>query len=266
MAGDTGANAFAAIILAAQRAGQVDPLAAAHGVSHKCLVPIDGAPLIRHVATALQATPGLARLRIVVEPDMVAPIRAVLPAGPAPVEFVAAAGNLADSVYAGAAGLDMPMLITTADNVLLTPPAAQAMLAAMAGGADVVLAMARKASVMAAHAQGQRRYYRFSDDEYSNCNLYGLANAKALAAAEMFRSGGQFAKKRSRLVMAIGPITLLLFRFGWLSLPGAMRRMGRRYGLAIVPAVIADGSHAIDVDNERTYKAAAELLERRRAG
>ena len=265
MAENTGAGVFAAIILAAQRAGQVDGLAAAHGVSHKCMVPIDGAPLIRHVAIALRATPGLACLRIVVEPDMAEPIRAVLPPGPAPVEFVAAAGNLADSVYAGAAGLDMPMLITTADNVLLTPPAAHTMVAAMAGGADVVLAMARKASVMAAHPEGQRRYYRFSDDEYSNCNLYGLANARALAAAELFRSGGQFAKKKSRLIMAIGPVNLLLFRVGWLSLPGAMRRMGRRFGLDIVPAVIADGSNAIDVDNERTYNAAAELLERRRA-
>jgi hypothetical protein len=36
---------FTAIILAAQRAGQLDPLAAEAGVSHKCLVPIVGAGL-----------------------------------------------------------------------------------------------------------------------------------------------------------------------------------------------------------------------------
>jgi GTP:adenosylcobinamide-phosphate guanylyltransferase len=259
---------FAAIILAGQRAGVVDPLAAAHGVSHKCLVPIDGAPLIAHVAAALQATPGLARLRVVAEPEAEAAIRAILPADPIAIEFVVAADNLADSARAGAAGLDMAMIVTTADNVLLTPHAARAMVDAMTGapaaGADVTLAMANKASVMAAHPEGQRRYYRFADDEYSNCNLYGLANHKALAAAEMFRSGGQFAKRRSRLIKAIGPLNLLLFRFGWLSLGGAMRRMGRRFRLAIAPVVIADGSHAIDVDNERTYRAAAELLRKRR--
>ncbi|HEY0269469.1 MAG TPA: NTP transferase domain-containing protein [Sphingomonas sp.] len=257
---DRVAPPFTAIILAAQRAGRVDPLAAAHGVSHKCLVPIVGRPLIGYVARALQATPGLAALRVVIEPEVVETVRRLLPPGPAPVEFVAAADNLADSVRAGAAGLDLAMLITTADNVLLTPPAARAMVEAMAAGADVTLAMASKASVMAAHPQGQRRYYRFSDDEYSNCNLYGLAGAKALAAAEIFRSGGQFAKKKSRLIMAIGPINLLLFRFGRLSLAGAMRRMGRRFRLRIVPVIIADGSHAIDVDNERTYDAAATLL------
>ena len=31
---------------------------------------------------------------------------------------------------------------------------------------------------MAAHPEGQRRYYGFSDDEYSNCNLYGLAGVE----------------------------------------------------------------------------------------
>jgi CTP:molybdopterin cytidylyltransferase MocA len=260
------APAFAAILLAAQRAGRIDPLAAAHGVSHKCLVPIDGAPLIAHVAAALQATAGLARLRIVIEPEAEAAVLAVLPPGPVPVEFARAADNLADSVHAGAAGIDLPLVITTADNVLLTPAAVTAMAEAMAAGADAVLAMANKASVMAAHPEGQRRYYRFSDDDYSNCNLYALANRKALAAAEMFRGGGQFAKQASRLMAAIGPLNLLLFRMRWISLAGAVRRIGRRFGLRGEAVVIPDGSHAIDVDNERTYGVAALLLEKRRVG
>ena len=46
-------------------------------------------------------------------------------------------------------------------------------------GADGVAAMARKASVLAAHPEGQRNFYRFRDDEYANCNVYALANRKA---------------------------------------------------------------------------------------
>ena len=42
-----------AIVLAAQRAGRLDPLAERAGVSHKCLVPIGGVPLITHVLTTL---------------------------------------------------------------------------------------------------------------------------------------------------------------------------------------------------------------------
>jgi len=70
--------------------------------------------------------------------------------------------------------------------------------------------MATKASVLAAHSEGQRRFYRFSDNEYSNCNLYAFAGARAISAAESFRSGGQFAKKPLRLVMAVGGVALAL--------------------------------------------------------
>jgi len=257
--------AFTAIVLAAQRAGRVDPLAEAAGVPNKSLVPIQGAPLIRHVVDALQATPGLTRVRIVVEARTASLVRAALPRGGAPVEFVDAADNLADSVYAAAKGVDQPMLVTTSDNVLLTPGAVRATLQAVAGGADVSLALATEAAVLAAHPEGQRRFYRFSDDAYSNCNLYAFAGAAAVGAAESFRSGGQFAKKPLRMIVHLGPINLALLLLGRLSLRGAIRRLSRRFGLKVEPVILADGAHAIDVDNPRTYACAEVLLERRGA-
>ena len=61
---------FFAVVLAAQRAGTIDPLAEAHGLTHKCLVPIEGSPLIAHLVVAMFATPGLRTQRIVVEPEV----------------------------------------------------------------------------------------------------------------------------------------------------------------------------------------------------
>jgi len=255
---------FAAVVLAGQRPGIVDPLAAEAGISHKCLVPIDGEPLINHVVAALRATPGIERLRIVVEPDMFGTIEAGLAGEQPPIEFIAAAGNLADSVFAGAQGLDQSIIVTTADNVLLTPEAVRQMLEKLQRGVDVALAMATKASVLAAHSEGQRRFYRFSDNEYSNCNLYAFAGARAISAAESFRSGGQFAKKPLRLVMAVGVVNVLLMLRGKLSLRNALERLSRRLKLRIEPVVLRDGSHAIDVDNERTLRIASLLLEKRR--
>ncbi|KAB0677328.1 NTP transferase domain-containing protein [Aureimonas leprariae] len=251
---------FAAIVLAAQRRGHVDPLAAEAGISHKCMVPIAGVPLIVHVASALLATAEIERLRIVVEPEMEASIRAVLPSAEARIEFVPAADNLADSVYAGADGIEGRMVITTADNVLLSPKAVRAMLATLSGGADAAVAFARRQAVLAAHPEGQRRFYRFADDSYSNCNLYAFAGARALAAAESFRGGGQFAKKPLRMVLAFGVVNvavLLLFRP---SLTATFARLSRRFGLRIDAVVLDDGANAIDVDNRRTYDVAATLL------
>ena len=254
---------FTAIVLAAQRAGAVDPLAASAGVGNKSLVAIHGAPLIRHVLEALIATPGLTRVRIVVEPETEAAIAAVIPRG-APVDFVVAADNLADSVYAAVVGVGQPMLITTSDNVLLTPGAARAVLGPLADGADVALALCTEASVRAAHPDGQRRFYRFADDAYSNCNLYALAGPGTMRVAESFRSGGQFAKKPLRMIVALGPANLALLLLKRLSLRGAIARISRRLRLRVEPVILADGAHAIDVDNARTYACAEILLARRR--
>jgi GTP:adenosylcobinamide-phosphate guanylyltransferase len=256
---------FTAIILAAQRAGVIDPLAAEASISHKCLVPIEGWPLIAHVASALQATPGIARLRIVVEKEVVPIVAAIMPSGPAPIDYVDPADNLADSVHAAARGVEQPMLVTTADNVLLTPGAVTAILDTISAGADAAFAMATRESVLAAHPLGQRRFYRFADDSFSNCNLYAFAGPKALAAVESFRSGGQFAKKPLRLIAAVGVFNLALLLLHRISLRGAARRLSRRFRLKIEPVILADGAHAIDVDNRRTYDAAALLLAQRRA-
>jgi GTP:adenosylcobinamide-phosphate guanylyltransferase len=257
---------FTAIILAAQRDGRLDPLAAEAGVSHKCLVPIGGRPLLAHVLDALGTVAGLARIRIAVEPAAVDALRAVTEAAglSVPVEFVPSAATITDSVYAAAEGADAPFVITTADNVLLTPAAVHELAEKLAGGDDAVLALSRREDVLSAHPQGQRRFYRFKDGSFSNCNLYGLS-ARGLSLAETFRTGGQFAKNPKRIAIAFGLINLILLRYGLVSLDGAMKRLSRRFKVRASAVVLADGAHAIDVDNERTYSIAAQLLERRAA-
>ncbi|MEW5685973.1 MAG: NTP transferase domain-containing protein [Pseudomonadota bacterium] len=251
---------FTAIILAGQRPGAVDALAAGAGVANKSLVPICGAPLIRHVALAIAATPGLRRIRIVMEEASAPAVRAVLADLRCAIDFVEAADNLADSVHAAAVGVEGPMVITTSDNVLLTPGAVRQMATAVTGGADAAVAMSTERAVLAAHPQGQRRFYRFADDSYSNCNLYALSGPRAAAAAEGFRSGGQFAKKPLRMIMALGPVNLALLLTGRLTLRGALTRVSRRFRLKVEPVILADGAHAIDVDNARTYGCAETLL------
>ncbi|HMO67486.1 MAG TPA: NTP transferase domain-containing protein [Novosphingobium sp.] len=255
------------IVLAAQRAGVVDPLAAACGITHKCLVPIGGRPLIEHVLRTVAAHPAVGSLMISIERQSFDALADRLPRdlpGRAAIANVPAADNLADSVIAAAHGHEGPILITTADNVLLAPASIDAMLAGLAGH-DAAIAMARREAVLAAHPDGQRRFYGFRDGDYSNCNLYGLASAEALRAAEVFRGGGQFAKKASRIVNAFGLVNLLLLRSRLIGLHDATRRISRRLGLDLVPVILTDGSQAIDVDNERTFRVVSDILSARRS-
>jgi GTP:adenosylcobinamide-phosphate guanylyltransferase len=258
---------FTAIVLAAQRGGRLDPLADRFGVSHKCLVPIVGKPLLEWVLRALAEVPGISRIHISIEQEAVEAARAVPGAKGelgVPVDFVPSAPTLTDSVYAAAHGIEEPILITTADNVLLSPGVAAEAVAKMHAGAEGVLVVATREAVLAAHPEGQRRFYKLRGGAYSNCNLYGLHGPRALKVAETFRSGGQFAKNPKRLAETFGLLNLLLVRFGLVTLEWAVRRMGRRFGIRAEPLVVRDGSQAIDVDNQRTYDVARQLLERRR--
>jgi NDP-sugar pyrophosphorylase family protein len=257
------ARPFTAIILAAQREGKLDPMAADAGVSHKCLVPIVGRPLLEYVIEALVGVPGLQRIRICIEPAAVEAARTVRGASGdlgVPVDYVPSAPTISESAHASAEGVQGPMVITTGDNVNLTPGAVQQMLDALAGGADAALAMASREAVLAAHPEGQRRFYEFRDGGYSNCNLYALAGPEALKAADMFREGGQFAKNRKRLARAIGPLNILLFLLRVAPIHTAMKRLGKRFGTRLAAVVLEDGAHAVDVDNPRTYAIAETLL------
>jgi GTP:adenosylcobinamide-phosphate guanylyltransferase len=267
-ADSSGAAPFTAIVLAAQRSGRLDALAAEANVTHKCLVPIAGKPLIEHVLRALVQVPGLSRIHVSIETEAVDEVRKVPGASGefgVPVDFVPAATNIADSVYAAAHAVDEPLLITTADNVLLTPAAVAEVVGRMHAGAEAVLAMATREAVLAAHPEGQRRFYKLRDASYSNCNLYGLSGPRAVKMAEAFRGGGQFAKNPKRIAQAFGIVNLLLARYGLVTLRGAMRRLEKRFGVKGDVVVLEDGSHAVDVDNSRTYDIARLLLERRRA-
>jgi GTP:adenosylcobinamide-phosphate guanylyltransferase len=250
-----------AIVMAGRREGSVDPLAAAAGLEDKCVLPVAGRPMIGHVLATLGDTPEIDRIIVSVNDpavlDDVPEVRALL----AEKRLVVSKSrtNLVDSLMAAVDAAAFPIFITTADNVLLTPAAASEFIAGSAG-ADVAVAFARRQSVLDAHPDGQRRFYRFSDDGYSNCNSYWIGGAGALKAAEVFRSGGQFAKHPLRIVQAFGLINLVRFRYGIGTLDEAFRRFSRRFGLAIRPVILSDGAVAIDVDNARTLGVAEQLL------
>ena len=256
------------IVLAGQRAGVVNPLAARAGVSHKCLVPIAGRPLIAHVLDTLTALPAVREIRVSLEPEAhseVAEIAAKFAGRGAPIALVANKRNIVDSVFDAAADDPGPFIVTTADNVLLTA-AAIAQIRDRLAVMDGVMAFARKASVLAAHPEGQRGFYKFRDDEYANCNVYGLADRKALeAGAEIFRGGGQFMKSVWRMIRAFGPINILMLRLGAYDREEAMQGLAKRLGMTVEATEFTDGSLAIDVDNERTYRVCEEILARREA-
>lgn len=254
----------AILILAGRRPGDVDPLAATHGVADKCLVPVAGRPMIAHVLSSAAETAARQIFVSTHHPGLLADLDdPVVERLGDRLIVVPAAGNLADSVLAVAGVARFPLLITTADNCLLTPETI-AEIEAEAERLDVEagVALARREDVLAVHPEGQRRFYEFSDVAVSNCNAYWIGHPNALRAAEAFRGGGQFVKKPMRVMQAFGLINLLRFRFGLGPIHHIFARISRHLKVKIAPLLVSNGATAIDVDNERSLRVTEALMKR----
>lgn len=255
-----------ALVMAGKRSGVLDPLAERAGVSQKAVVPVNGVPMIERVVAQVAACPQVGEIRVVAHDEgeiaNLPAVAALIAEGR--LKMIEGRFNIVDSVFAGAEGADFPLLITTADNCLLTPEGygefIAKCLAEQAGGAA---ALARREDVQAADPIGQKRFYEFRDGAYSNCNTYWLGSAKALSAAEIMREGGQFIKYPRRIIKAFGLINLIRFRMGWGSKERLFAQISRRFGFKLVPVVLSDGHFAIDVDNERTFAVTEKILRQR---
>lgn len=255
-----------ALIMAGKRSGTLDPLAARAGVTQKCMVPIDGRPLIEHTLAAVAGSALVGEIRIVVhETGEIAqiPLAAQLMAE-GRLKFIDAAFNLVDSVFAGAEGAQFPILLTTADNVLVTSEGYDEFIqGCLAEDAGAAAALASEEAVKASDPRGQLKFYNFADGGFSNCNTYWLGHEQALGAAEIFRGGGQFIKYPGRIAKAFGVLNLARFYFGKADRHKLFEKLSRRFGFRLRTVVVSNGEFAIDVDEERSYAIAETLLKKR---
>lgn len=255
-----------ALVLAGKRAGVIDPLAQRAGVAQKAVVPVHGVPMIERVVRQVAACDHVGAIRIVAhEKDEIAALPTIAAlARQGRISFHEGRHNLVDSVFVGSEGADFPVMITTADNCLVTPEGYGEFIAScLAAKAEGAAGLARKEDVQAADPQGQQRFYQFRDGGYSNCNLYWLGHEKALKAAEIWREGGQFVKFPRRIIKAFGLLNLVRFKLGTGTKEKLFAQISRRFGLQLVPVVLSDGHFAIDVDNETTYAVTERVLRAR---
>ena len=76
-----GDRRYTALVLAASR-GNLDPLAQAGGVSHKCFIDIAGRPMLQRVVEGVMTSPRVKRVIVAIEPDSMEEARQILSALP----------------------------------------------------------------------------------------------------------------------------------------------------------------------------------------
>ncbi|MEM7023018.1 MAG: NTP transferase domain-containing protein [Pseudomonadota bacterium] len=256
-----------ALVMAARRKGIEDPLAVKGGVTHKCLIDMDGVPMIERVIASLIYADTIGEIVISIdEPEVLSHIPLIaegIRAGK--IRTVPSGENLWLSVK-GALTDDMyPVVVCTADNALQTAEMVDYFIAEVdKDGCDVGVAMTNAETIWAKYPEGQRRPHKFADGKWSNCNLFALKSPAAMHAAKAFEGGGQFGKSKKRVLQAFGWFNLLLYVSKLMTLKGTFRRVSKRFGLTVTPIELPWAEAPIDVDNERTERIAREILVARR--
>lgn len=258
---------FRMIVLAGGKTHN-DTLADHFNQPHRCLIPLAGSPLVAHVLRTAALHPAIESLAVSVEPEAfggVFDVMAQLP-GRGIVKLVEAKQNLADSVYAAAEGWNGPLLVTTADQALLTMESIDAMIHAVRRPDQTdcaAFALVSQEAIMEIDPTCDPETHTFSDGVFGNCNLYAATNLDALKATEVFRHGGRFAKNPWNSIRAFGLINLALMRLRTLTLSKAIERISDRMRIAIKPVIFTDGTQAIDVNNAHTHRIVEQLISER---
>ena len=257
---------WTALLLAGQRPGP-DALAAAFGETAKALVRVGGEAMVSRVARTLLACPEIERIVVVAQDSagLIAREDTAWLGSEPRIAFAVSSDGIATSVaaLAGTVTAPWPVLVTTADHVLLTPAMVSAFVAGV-GSADAAVAVVERASLLAAYPGSKRTWLRFRGGAYSGANLFAVAGPRAAPAMALWSGVERDRKKGWRLIGKLGPALLIGAVTRTLSLAGAVRRIGVRLGIDLRAVVLADPDAAIDVDKPGDHALATTILRARR--
>ncbi|WP_374764725.1 nucleotidyltransferase family protein [Yunchengibacter salinarum] len=262
---DEAATPMNALVLAASRQGERNSVAALKGVSHKCVAPINGTPMIERVVRALLDSDRIATVYVSIESaDVLTPIPALARwMAEGRVRVVTSRATLADSVIAAVEASDsaLPLVITTGDNALHTPALIRDFADATAASqADITLGFTREEDVLKDFPEPGLAFHRLKDGGVSSCNLYGLRTENALETARVFEGGGQFGKKPWRILKAFGILPFILYKLKATTSDRLLARLGRNLGVSADMVFLPYSFGPIDVDNPASFRLSEEAL------
>jgi GTP:adenosylcobinamide-phosphate guanylyltransferase len=248
------------LILAAGR-GPDDPLTRAFAVSHKCLLPLAGKPMLQHVVATLLACAQFNTIAISIEDPAIS--RIALGSLADAVQPVASSTSASYSVAEAFSALPLrqPTLVTTADHPLLRRDIVDDFLErSRASGADLTVGLATAEVILSAYPEAHRTFLNFANQRVSGCNLFGFNSPAALKVIDHWHQVEGSRKRPWQLVRSFGLMPLLRYAMGVLSLDAAFEIASRSLGLAIKPILLPYAESAIDVDKPADFALAEKIL------
>jgi len=102
--------------------------------------------------------------------------------------------------------------------------------------------------VEAAAPGAKRTWLKLADGDWSGCNLFYLANDRAMGVVDLWRRVEAERKRPWRMAQILGPGMLLRYVAGRLTLKAAAERLGRLAGVTAAIVESPFGLASVDVD------------------
>ena len=237
-------------------------MAEAHGQRYKALLDVAGRPMIQHVFAALKDCGQVGQVTVYTqEPEHLNQAVLTADTGVMDVRVEPSAVSISETVLGHMDRYpdQLPLLVTTADNPMLSAEALSEFLSEGASGHDLSVGVVSKQAVDKLPVHTQRTWLKFRDGSVTGCNLFLMQNARVKALVIFWRSLEQQRKKVNHLARKLGLLFLIRYRLGWLSLPGAFSHISDRFGLSAGAVVLSDGRLAIDADHQADLEAIRTL-------
>lgn len=256
-----------AVILAGSRPSG-DPLADAHGAPVKALIEVAGKPMLAHVAKTLIDHKAIGSIHILAQDTEIFgkhPGTKWL-ADEARVKFSTSRSTIATSIEEILAQDDarFPVLITTADNVLLNKPMIDHFVDE-AAGSDIAIAVVEKRILLARYPSSKRTWLKFRGGHYSGANLFYFGSAKAQRILRHWAEVEQDRKKGWKILTIFGPWLLFLVLTRMINIDQLAERVGKKLGLRIAIVKIPQAEACIDVDKEADLILVEQIMTARTA-
>ena len=203
---------WTAIVLAGSRPGR-DPFAEQFGTDLKALIPVGGEPMVRRPVQALLESASVGGVIIVAqEPDRIA--AAVPDASRVSVRISEATIAKTMLELIDRAGVEWPLLVTTADHALLDAATVDEFCGG-AAGADIGIGVVERTNLMRRLPATKRTWLKFRGGAYTGANLFALNSRNVVAAIELWRQVEQDRKRAWRVMALLGPVALAARRCGF---------------------------------------------------
>lgn len=256
---------WTAIVLAGQRP-EGDPLTSHHDVKYKALIPVEGLSMLEHVTNALLSNRQIGKVIILAQtPDALKTELTEKLVAHDRITFLQSDNGIAGSIkkLAGTKKAPWPVLVTTADNILLTSEILDCFLASSTQH-DVSVGVVEKDTVLAAYPDTRRTWLKFRGGAYSGANLFALLNAASVPAISLWASVEKDRKKSWKIFARFGPWLLFRALSRTISFKDAIGQAGDTLSLSAVPVELPVADAAIDVDKPSDLDLVKQILERRK--